>query len=658
MKKLIVKRLPLILATSLTMAACAGKMGETFNTPHNSYQLTEIEKLDQRQRANLFEAIITADLAEHQQDYQTATSHYLFAADLSKDLELIERTIETSQKASDPLGMEQAARIWLQIEPQNELAASYLLQAQLAQQNTGSAFATAKALLSREPETHRRFQFLEDNLLEQDPRLAFAIIRQLDAQMPDDPALKTGLASLIMNLSGGQNRQNKMLAQALVHADEALAIEADFVPAIRVKSHTLFQLREDDRARVFLSAKHNRFPESEEIAQMLGQLLYDLRDYQASIAHYTDWIGNHPRDLESRFYLAASHYSIDDNEESLEHFKILLEADYQSNTVAFFCGDAAAKLGQIDLTIECLQRVRGGKFFVPARVQLARLFSENKAFDTALQVLQPDGYAGIEPLEFSEREKLLSAEIDLLAKHFSVEKAKQRLDTALADTPESPIMLLKKIQLYELQSKPEELMKLLEKTRTLIPAGKKYDNFILASAALLNNNGFTQRAIDWLTKALTDKPDDKDILYTRAIYREPLGEYKLMIDEFKHLLSLYPDDPNIQNALGYTLVDRNQELEYAKNLIDQAYQGLPQNSAVVDSKGWLAYRLGDLAEAIQYLTMAFKMSPSAEVAAHLGEVLWKDNKKEMAKKVWQQGLALDADNVLLSDTLKRFNVSL
>jgi|GEM_PF-2586139 len=653
MTKLNFCRLSLALSLGITLSACTSMSGESVQTPHNQYQLTKITELDHRQRADLYEAIITADMAEHQGDHQTAMSYYLFAADLSKDMQLIQKSVEAAQRADDPLGMEQAAQVWLQVQPGSIEARTLILQSQIGQQNGPEALATAQTLLNELESSEARYQLIEENIVPHDPRVSFSLLRDLQTQMPNEVAIETGIAKFIMNLANANNQSDNMLNQALNRINNALTMSPAFLPAVRIKSHVLFQLRRDDEARNYLNDTFNAMPDSAEVSQMLGQLLYDLRDFEASVAHYTDWLNVHPDDLEARFYLAASHYALNDFSAGLPHFKFLLDQDYKTNTTGFYCGDSASKLEQSSLAIDCFNQVEAGRFWIHARVQLARIYSGKKQFEKALEMLTTN-----RELDENDKIKLVNAEIDLLRQHFSKERAKQRLEQALTESPENLVLLLKKIELYELTDKPEKLVPLLIQARDLFEPGPKLDEFNLAAAALLNNNGHIQSAIDWINQALEIKPEDKDLLYTRAIYKEPLGLLDEMVADFKQLHNLYPDDLNIQNALGYTLADQNIELDYAKTLIANAYRGLPDNPAVIDSMGWIAYRQGEIGKAIEYLTRAFKLAPSADVAAHLGEVLWQDGKKDVAKKVWRKGLELDSQSEILGKTLNRLNVEL
>jgi Flp pilus assembly protein TadD len=130
-------------------------------------------------------------------------------------------------------------------------------------------------------------------------------------------------------------------------------------------------------------------------------------------------------------------------------------------------------------------------------------------------------------------------------------------------------------------------------------------------------------------------------------------------DEMERLLRLVmklrPKDPQAFNALGYSLADRHVRLPEARQLIEQAVALAPQDPYIQDSLGWVAFRQGQNSEALKILQAAYKTKPDAEIAAHLGEVLWTMGQTQEAGAIWREGLLLKADNETLLDTLKRFN---
>ena len=298
--------------------------------------------------------------------------------------------------------------------------------------------------------------------------------------------------------------------------------------------------------------------------------------------------------------------------------------------------------------------MQDGKYLTRSKIELAKLYALIGKIDNALATVRNPKFA----IDENTQIQLINIEVDLLDQHVSKDKAKQRLNTALESYPQNVSLLFKKIKIEELFTNPEQLVKLLSKAEQQIPEGKKKQQFNLSVAAFLRNNNHYQQAVDWLNNALKQLPDDRDYLYARALYKEPLGLYDEMIADFKYLLNLDPENVNIKNALGYTLIDLNQEIDYAGELIEQAYRAMPDNAAVIDSKGWLAYRRGLYQQAIKYLITSFRMSPSADVATHIGEVYWISGNKQKALEFWQQAKKMDPENFLLLSTIKKLDVEL
>ena len=139
-----------------------------------------------------------------------------------------------------------------------------------------------------------------------------------------------------------------------------------------------------------------------------------------------------------------------------------------------------------------------------------------------------------------------------------------------------------------------------------------------------------------------------------ALVNEQLKRFDEMENLLRDLIKLKPEDPQAFNALGYSLADRNIRLVEARQLITQALQLAPDDAYIQDSLGWVAFRQGQHAEALKILQAAYKTRPDAEIAAHLGEVLWVMGQRQEAGAIWREGLLLKADNDTLVETLKRF----
>ena len=131
----------------------------------------------------------------------------------------------------------------------------------------------------------------------------------------------------------------------------------------------------------------------------------------------------------------------------------------------------------------------------------------------------------------------------------------------------------------------------------------------------------------------------------------------IMEELLQRLIKLNPDAGHAYNALGYSMADRGVRLPEAKTLIEKAVQLSPDDAYIQDSLGWVHFRMGNVREARKILEAAYKKRPDAEIAAHLGEVLWTLGERDSARRVWREGIRLDADNETLKKTLKRFRVT-
>ena len=134
---------------------------------------------------------------------------------------------------------------------------------------------------------------------------------------------------------------------------------------------------------------------------------------------------------------------------------------------------------------------------------------------------------------------------------------------------------------------------------------------------------------------------------------EKLKRYDEMEALLRQLMAKAPQEAHAFNALGYSLADRNIRLEEAQQLIEKAVQLSPKDAYIQDSLGWVEFRMGNIEAALRILQRAYEKRPDAEIAAHLGEVLWVAGQREHALKVWREGLLLNNENETLTDTLQR-----
>lgn len=180
---------------------------------------------------------------------------------------------------------------------------------------------------------------------------------------------------------------------------------------------------------------------------------------------------------------------------------------------------------------------------------------------------------------------------------------------------------------------------------------------VLTLSQILRDAGRLDEAIDRLTKADQDIVDSVEIKYELGMLHERQKQHDLMERYMREVIELDPGYAHAYNVIGYSLADRNTRLQEAYELISRAHQILPQDPYILDSMGWVKFRQGDYDQAIDYLQRAFDLMPHAEVAAHLGEVLWVSGQYEQARDVWRLGLEIDSSNEVLVTTLKRFGLN-
>lgn len=176
----------------------------------------------------------------------------------------------------------------------------------------------------------------------------------------------------------------------------------------------------------------------------------------------------------------------------------------------------------------------------------------------------------------------------------------------------------------------------------------------LVEGELLRDAGQREEAQQVYDEALLVFPDNVELLYARAMNAEGLGRLDVLERDLNSILKQDPDNVQALNALGYTLADRTDRYQEAYDLVRRAYEQRPDDPAIIDSMGWVHYRLGRLDEAETYLRRALDLQFDGEIAAHLGEVLWAQGRRDEARQVWQDALERAPDHTLLKQVIERF----
>jgi len=376
-------------------------------------------------------------------------------------------------------------------------------------------------------------------------------------------------------------------------------------------------LQQDDEAQAALTLLEQNPPEDGEIAPLLlrARLLQNLNRGKEALPLLEKSIKKYPDDKRLRLTYARMLVEQDRMEDAKVQFANLVQQypddDELRYSLALVCLEAKAwdeAKGYLEDLISRESHVDS------AHLNLGRIAEERNDPQGALSE-----YAQVGPGNDYLPAQLRQA--DILMSNGRTDEAEKRLAAARDAEPDYAI------QLYLIQ------------------------------AETLSANKQGDRAWKLLQQALLQYPDDLNLLYTRAMQAEKRNDLAQMEKDLRLIIKRDPDNAMALNALGYTLSDRTTRYAEAKTLIEQAHQLNPEDPAVLDSLGWVNYRLGNLDEAERLLRQALERFPDQEVAAHLGEVLWAQGKQREAKQIWGKFLKEQPDSPILRSTIKRLTGS-
>src|SRR5574343_435316 len=382
---------------------------------------------------------------------------------------------------------------------------------------------------------------------------------------------------------------------------------------------------------------------------------------------------------ESPFAMAQAAANADDNLRALNETEKALQLRPDWETAAIARAQLQARQSgktAIDSLSEFLDKTPSAR---DARLTLARLLIAEKRYSEARQQFDrlikdnPDSPEVIYPVAMlalqqgdtatgrKQLEHLLTTDFpDKSTIHFFLGQLDQE--------PKNPEMALEHFrqvsggkqyigarsriaQILLQQGKSEEARQVLHNTRGGTPTERT--QLILAESQLLREAGRHNDAYIVLDSALSVHPENPELLYEAGLTAERIGKPELLEAHIKQLLAIKPDHAHALNALGYSWADRNIRLTEAHDLIAKALSLAPEDPFIMDSMGWVLFRQGKLADALQTLERAYKIKADPEIAAHLGEVLWAMNRKDEARRILKEAAKTNPDNEVLAGTLKK-----
>jgi len=441
------------------------------------------------------------------------------------------------------------------------------------------------------------------------------LAQQLAASSPE--ALPNTIALLQRQLARVQDRSRAygLLRELLEPYGDVLDARLTLAQAAMVAGDRATALTE---ARAAL-AKH---PSSDLVALVLAQIIEDRAE---SVQSLVAFLQKNPKSREVR--LAYARTLIEQNKvaEAKAQFALLLTHHPDDRTTLYALGLMAAQAGEMREAESYLS-----KYIQTLGDQPDRERDSTQALLVLAQIAEDknDTAAALKWLEKIEPDNQGSYISATLRRAMLLAKAKD---------PEAARALLQQAEVRN------------DDDRAKLTVGE---------AQLLRDAGRLDDALRMVADALELNKNNIDLLYEHAMLAERAKQFDLMERELRKLIKVAPDNQHAYNALGYSFADRNVRLQEAFDLISKANQIAPNDPYILDSLGWVEFRLGRLEQALKTLQRAYEIKADAEIAAHLGEVMWKMGRQDEAKKLWRSANDKDPKNETLKATLQRLQIKL
>lgn len=516
--------------------------------------------------------VLLAEIALQRGDSELASKVYSDLAIRTRDLKVIERTVEVASYARRFDLAQDAIRVWQEVEPESTRAQQMMISVLIR----ANQFDELAPKLVRMLEVEKAM--LPENLLG---------LNRMFARNPDRQAVFRlvekvcrpffGIAEAHYAVAMAASSASAF-ERALPEIRRALELRPDWEMAAFLEAQLLTRESPAEAIR-FLNEFVERNPKARDARLQLARAQVAEKQYPEAKRHFDQLLKDYPNSPEVVYpvaILALQQNDIVLAEAQLKHFVTLEVTD--KSVAYYYLGQIAEDTKRLDEAIAQYAMVGAGEHYIPAQVRRAHLLADQGKLEMARRTLQDAKYR----------------------------------------TPEERVRL------------------------------------VIAEAGLLREAKQTQAGFDLLDKQLTAQPEQPDLLYETALLAERLGQIDVLETRLRKLIQLRPDNAQAYNALGYSYADRNIRLGEARELIEKALKLAPDDSFILDSLGWVLYRQGDLAGALQQLERAYARRDDAEIAAHMGEVLWALGRQEDARRTLLDAQKKNPDSDALREAVKKF----
>jgi len=414
----------------------------------------------------------------------------------------------------------------------------------------------------------------------------------------------------------------------------------------RVVVALLERMDEPDKALIAMESMLSRHSENAYMHAAYARMAFNLKQFEKARTAASRAIELQAENIHAHIFLARSRIELGEVEQALTDLEKVVEQSPEDR----------------ELRLSYARLLVSSNRFESAVSQFEVLITQapdnaDLLYSTALVMMQIKRY--------SQAEKHFRTLISLNA-HIQearyylgrLEEDRKNFQVALdwyGQVDEGPLYIDSRINAARALAKLGEVDRARESYRTIREDHQDVAARVwLSESETLRELKLDQAAYDVLDKAVKLMPDDMDLLYSRALAAERIDRIDILERDLKVVLKNKPDHAHALNALGYTLADRTDRYAEALEYIKRAFKLEPTDPAIIDSMGWIQYRLGNLEKALEYLQRAIAAFHDSEIAAHLGEVLWVSGNQKAAEEVWEKALAEYPDSEILINVIRRF----
>ncbi len=516
--------------------------------------------------------LLLAEIAGQRGHLDIAVENYLDLARSTRDPEIASRATRIAVYARDDSSAQEAAEIWVELDPENSDAHQVLAVMSIRQGDIEAALKHLEIILEKSNGLLDQKLWMIANLLskEKDQEVVKTIMEQMMVDHQNDPEALYAYAH-VMSRMGDNDRSRELLEKLLILVPDNQNAITSYVSILQKQG-------ESNTAVGWLEKSLEGNDDDFNLRMIYARLLTDLQRFDEARRQFEILVVQAPNNTDVIYALGLLYLQVNRLDESERYFQRLSEQGQRVDEASYYLGRIAEEKNDFERASDWYQGIQKGPNYFDAQIR-----------------------AGI-----------------LMAKQGKVDEARKHVRSIRTQGAEQQNLLI--------QAEGELLIE-----------EKRYDDAIAVYDEALENQY------------------NADLLYARAMLAEKMDRLDILERDLRIIIDKEPNHAQALNALGYTLADRTGRYEEAYEFIKQAMNLKPNDFYILDSMGWVLYRLGRLEESIEYLNKALNARNDPEIAAHLGEVLWVKGERDAAKEIWGTALQETPEDTRLLDVIKRFN---